>query len=92
MKQYPIHVPRKTYRGSKPNLQLAAQEYNRVASELEKVVNQLIENSDKNVVQVSYHEVAGKTGYSVDRIRKILFGVDGGHGGLTAFKHHEDGL
>jgi hypothetical protein len=92
MKQYPIHVPRKQYRGSKTNLRIKNQEYNRIASELENVVNRIIEESDENLVHIGYHEVAHKTGYSVDVVREILFGVDCGHNRLTAFKRHETEL
>ena len=86
MKQYPIHVERKLYRGSKPNQRLKTQEYNAIAVQLEKIVNEIIEQSEDNEVQVSYHAVSMLSGYPVDTVRDVLFSVDGGHNGLTAFK------
>ena len=61
MKQYPIYVPRKQYRGSKPNIRKKIQEYNAIAGELEKVVNKIIEESDQNIVRIMYYDVASIT-------------------------------
>jgi|GEM_PF-1978489 len=86
MVQYPIHVPKKSYKGSKPNLQMKNIENNRIAAELEKVVNKIIEDSNENIVEVMYYKIAVKTGYSIDKIREFLRSVDGGYNGLTAYK------
>lgn len=86
MVQYPITVPRKIYRGSKPNLQMKAQERSRVAQQLEDYINRKVRESDREILQLFYGSIAHDLSLSVDLVRDILFGVDCGHNGMTIFK------
>jgi molybdopterin biosynthesis enzyme MoaB len=72
MVQYPIYVPRKSYKGSKQNLQMKNIQNNLIAAELEKVVNEIIKDSNENIVSVLYCEISSKTGYSIEEIRELL--------------------
>lgn len=89
MKQYPIKVPRKNYSGSKPNLIAKRNDYNRIAIELELAVNKMIEESPRNSLTITYSDVSDKTGYEIELIRDVLYGVDCGSNGLTVYKNNE---
>ncbi len=86
MVQYPIQVALKSYKGSQPNLIRKNTEDNRIAAELEKVVNEMIKSSNENIVEVLYDKISFKTGHSTDKIRELLYAVDSGNNGLTAYK------
>lgn len=86
MVHYPVHVPRKTYRGSKPVMQVKTSEYNRIAGELERYINGRIEERAEVTQVYLYHEIASATGYPLKLVREMLFGVDGGHNGFTVSK------
>lgn len=86
MVTYPVTVERKTYRGSKETLRRKASEYNRVAAELEEYINGQLLKQTEEVKVYHYHEIAAATGYPLERVREILFSVEGGHNGFTAKK------
>jgi hypothetical protein len=89
MKVYPIHVPRKQYRGSKQSTRQRAAEYNRDAMRLENYLNDHIRANPAAVQQYLYGFIASDLGLASDRVREILFGVDCGHNGLTVAKSEE---
>lgn len=93
MVTYPISVPRKFYKGSKSNIRNKISEYNRIASELEDLINSKINSkiekykkdtsSQSDYYQILYYQIAAETNYDIDLITEILFGVDCGHNGFT---------
>lgn len=84
---YPIHVPRKGYRGAKPKIRRKVAERNRLAQELEDYLNSQIAVSDESIQQYLYYEIARETRIPIEKVRDILFGVDGGYNGLTVTRH-----
>lgn len=90
MVTYPVRVPRKNYRGSKLLIQLKTNERNRIAAELERYINQRIEEQEEGRKVYLYHEIAAATGYPLEIVRDILFGVDSGHHGFTVTKRAGD--
>lgn len=86
MVTYPIYVERKSYRSSKELLQQKANEYNRVARELEEHINRQIREQAEEIKVYYYDEIARGTGYPIGLVREILFSVDGGYNGFTAKK------
>jgi hypothetical protein len=86
MVNYPVHVPRKNYRGSNTVIQIKTNERNRIAAELERYINQRIKEQKEETKVYLYYEIASATGNSLELVREILFGVDGGHNGFTAKK------
>lgn len=89
MRVYPISVPRKHYRGNKASLRQQAADYNRDAVRVETYLNERIRSSPEPIQQYLYAFIAGDVGLAVDRVRDILFAVDGGHNGLTVAKSPE---
>lgn len=89
MTVYPIDVPRNHYRGTKPALREKAAQYNRDASILEAYLNRRIENDPTPIQDYTYGFVAVDVGLSLERVRNILLGVDGGYHGLTVAKSGE---
>jgi len=61
-------------------------EYNRIAAESGKYINQRIKEREEEIQVYLYYELASKTGYSKEIVRDILFGVDGGDNGFTVRK------
>ncbi len=89
MKVFPIHVPRKHYRGSKEAMRRRVSEYNQDAAKLEAYLNEQIQADPTPIQQYLYGFISPDVGLSVDRVREILFGVDCGHNGLTVAKSVE---
>lgn len=86
MVNYPVHVPRKSYRGSKPAIRQKTSERNRIAAELESYINERIREQEEETKVYLYYRIASETGYPLEIVREILFGVDGGHNGFTVRK------
>jgi hypothetical protein len=86
MVTYPISVKRNGYRGSDPRKRAKANEENRIALELERHINKLVENQQLPIQNYMYHEIARATGHDVDLVRRICFSIDGGHHGFTVIK------
>lgn len=86
MVQCPVRVPRKGCRSSSPSALAKVQEYNRVAQLLEVFINKCIDESEENVVQLSYARIAHAISQREELVRDILFGIDCGHKALTVRK------
>jgi hypothetical protein len=86
MVTYPVQVPRKSYRGSDQRRLLKVITHNRVAAELERYINGRIQSRAEETQTFLYYEIAAETGCPKDLVRDVLFGVDGGHNGLTVRK------
>lgn len=86
MKAFPIHVPRKQYRGSNQAAKQRAADYNRDAMSLEAYLNEKIRSNPASIQQFRYGFIASDVGLSLERVREILFAVDAGHNGLTITK------
>jgi hypothetical protein len=91
MVQFPVRVPRRAYRGSKPSLLAKLQERNRIAQLCEDYINVQVGESRDNVVQLLYGVIAHVLCQDERFVREILVGVDGGHNGLTVLKRLPSG-
>lgn len=86
MKEYPIYIPRKTYKGSNASLKKKHDEYNRIAKELEAFLNKEIEQSNQETQIYKYGDISFATGISEQIVLELLFSVDCGHNGITIHK------
>ncbi|MDO8589430.1 MAG: hypothetical protein Q7T82_20600 [Armatimonadota bacterium] len=86
MAMYPISVPRKLYSGGKASKKQEAADHNRLAGELQKHINAKVNEREEEEQTYLYYEIANEMGYDPETVRKILYGVDGGHHGLTVTK------
>lgn len=86
MVTYPITVKRNAYRGRDPRKRAKANEENRIALELERHINKLLENQQLPIQNYMYHEIARDTGHSLETVRRLCFPIDGGHQGFTVIK------
>lgn len=80
---YPLHVPRKGYRGSKLGILQEVTHRNKFAMELEDYLNARIRERDESVQTCLYYAIARDLNPPIDDVRDTLFAVDGGHNGLT---------
>jgi hypothetical protein len=87
MVEYPIRVPRDGYRGSQPRRKAKQREANQIAEKLEKYLNDKIAADPSDRQTYIYGFIAGDLGLPTEVVRDILFGVDGGHNGLTVIKN-----
>ncbi len=86
MPTYPVHVPRKNYKGSDARKRQNVATRNELASRLESYINaQEATQTDPEQV-LSYGTIAMETGISFDLVSEILFSVDCGSGGILMFK------
>jgi hypothetical protein len=83
---YPISVKRNSYRGREPHKRARALEENRVALELERYINEMLEQQQEPICSYLYHEIAGETGHDVDLVRRLCFAIDCGGNGFTAIR------
>ena len=86
MVTYPVHVPRKGYSGGKAAIRQKVVMRNRIAAELERHINEKIAEREEETQVYLYYEIARDTGYDVETVKDILFGVDCGHNGFTVSK------
>lgn len=86
MKTYPIRVPRVSYRGADRRKQAKTAETNRIAAELERHINALIEKQAYPICSYDYYEISSATGYDLETVRRLCFGIDGGHNGFTVIR------
>jgi hypothetical protein len=86
MVTYPIRVKRASYRGVNAKKCEQAAEYNRIASELEAYINNLLKEQSAPVQSYIYGEIAAATGYDEKDVREICFSIDCGHNGFTAVR------
>lgn len=86
MKTYPIRVPRKHYRGSKPAQTKKVNQHNHLAKQLEDYINADIAECDDELQQFMYPILAADLGLNTKDVRNVLFAVDAGHNGITVIK------
>lgn len=86
MPGYPLHVPRKSYRGSDSKLRAKIASRNALAARLEAHVNSFANTQTAPHLMLSYGEIAMATSIAFDQDRDTLFSVDAGSGGITMFK------
>lgn len=86
MATYPIHVPRDPYRGRMERRLRQARQRDAIAAELETYINDRFRDSDDESHSFMYGYIAIDTGIPEDTVRRLLFGVDCGHNGLTVYK------
>ena len=86
MVTYPVHVPRKKYGGRKEKLKRKTIEYNRLVSDIESFINEKVEESDEDTIQIMSDSIAAHLGLSTGLVRKVVYTVDGGDNGVTVNK------
>lgn len=86
MISYPVTIARSLYTGSDPNKLEIMDAENRVASELEQTINNMILNQIAPVHTYTYSEIASETGLPYDIVQELGFTIDGGRTGFTAAK------
>ncbi|MCK9685724.1 hypothetical protein [Scleromatobacter humisilvae] len=87
MPTYPVHVPRKSYKGSDARKRQSVATRNELASRLERYINAQEAAQTEPHQVLSYGSIAMETGISFDLVSDILYSVDCGSGGLTMFKN-----
>ncbi len=87
MVRYPLHAPRKIFRGRKPREAAKRDRFNRIAAQVECYLNDELARPDDDTIRIfRSHEVASAIGEDIDLVQEIIFGIDGGSGGVTAWK------
>jgi hypothetical protein len=87
MSSYPVRVQRDHYSGRNPRRRERQQRYNEVAALCERYLNGRIVARADNRQTYLYPNIAHDLGLDVEEVRRVLFGVDGGHNGLTVVKN-----
>lgn len=91
MARYPIHVPFKHTRSSKPRELDKVRELNRTAAAVERYINDHFAAEPDNSVQVFYHyELASRLHLDQDTVCRVLLRAGGGAGGITVVKGDMD--
>lgn len=86
MPEYPVHVPRDRYHGRDEARRVQSQLNNELAAELERHVNERFEASNEDCVQFLHAHIARDLSVPVERVRKLLFGLEGGHNGFSVWR------
>lgn len=86
MVTYPISVKGNGYRGNDPRKRAKANEENRIALELERHINKLLENQQEPIQSYMYHDIASDTGHDIETVRRLCFSIDCGGNGFTVIK------
>ena len=82
-----IYVPRQSYRGrDRKNLQKVI-EYNQIAADMERKINDPLSQQTEPVRSYLWVEISELTGYLYETVRDLGFGIDGGHNDFTAWRH-----
>lgn len=84
---YPIYVPRRNYRGANPSKRQKTVERNLIAAKLEEHINARVLQQTSEYQIYLYHEIAHETGFDIEIVREICFGIDCGHNGFTVARH-----
>jgi hypothetical protein len=86
MVTYPIHIPVKQYRGSDQKKRSKHNEQIRIARDLERLINDLIQKQQSPIQQYLYYDIAKLSGHTLEIVRNTCFAIDAGHNGFTAIK------
>ena len=87
MKKYPISVQGDSYKGSKAHLIEKAQNSWRVATKIQRFINDdLKDKADDSVYQYFSYSVADEIDEEYELVRMLIMGVDGGSNGITIWK------
>jgi hypothetical protein len=86
MVTYPVSVPRDPYRGRNPSRLRKPQDFDRLAEQLERYINERVAKKDDEIQEFLYGFIAIDLGIEQDRVRDVLFGVDCGHNALLVQK------
>ena len=87
MVTYPIYVQRDRYSGRDARKRQKVSDKNRIASELETYINDLLLKQEAPVQVYDFADIARATGYSIDVVSELGYSIDGGSNGFTARKH-----
>lgn len=87
MVTYPIHIPRKNYRGRDPKKTRQMLERHRIAADMESKINALLLQQKEPIRTYLWMEISRVTGYSFETVQDLGYGIDGGSNGFTAWRH-----
>jgi hypothetical protein len=87
MVTYPIYIQREHYSGRDAKRRLKVSDKNRIASELETYINNLLLKQDVPIQVYDFADIARATRYSLDVVSELGFSIDCGSNGFTAWKH-----
>lgn len=86
MVTYPIRIPlARTSANRTAKLEIAKR--NRVASDLEQKINDLLLRQTAPIKTYSWSEISQATGFPHDLVKDIGFDIDCGSNGFTAWRH-----
>jgi hypothetical protein len=86
MVTHPIQVSARQYRGNDPKKLRKHAEESAAASKLERLINEMLLTQERPIQVYLYHEIASKSGYPIELVRKLCFAIDCGGNGFTAIK------
>ncbi|HEX8569612.1 MAG TPA: hypothetical protein VF699_06785 [Caulobacteraceae bacterium] len=87
MKQYPVSIARRSYRGSDPKRRAKLIESYRVAARIEEYINEELEKLPDDTVKVFLsYAVAASIGESESMVQELIMATDGGSNGITCWK------
>jgi|SRR5947209_5025833 len=81
MTTFPIRAHRKSYRGSKADLQRMAADYNAKANRVAEHLNTLAANNPAEIQQYMFADLARDLGFTTEEVRSAI--SDGGYNGIT---------
>lgn len=87
MVTYPISVRGSSYRGADPKKRAKAAQENRIASDLTRVINEMLLRQERPIEVYGWCEIAQASGYSMETVAKFGFSIDCGSNGFTAWRH-----
>jgi hypothetical protein len=87
MVTYPINVRRDNYRGNDARKRQKVIDKNLAATEIERVVNEMLRTQVEPVRSYGWHEIANATGLSMDVVASLGYSIDCGSNGFTAYRH-----
>lgn len=79
-------MKRNGYRGSDARKRAKANEENRIALELERHINNLLQKQELPIQSYLYHEIARDTGHDIGLVRRLCYSIDCGGNGFTVIK------
>jgi len=87
MVNFPIHIRRKSYNGKDPKKIAKIQEWNEIAGDLEKMINDIVEKQVNNIQSYTYTEISNNTGYTISTVEELCLSIDGGSNGFTVMRY-----
>ena len=87
MVRHPIRIARNGYKGANAKKQANMMDENRIASDLETKINDLLLKQTAPIQSYTWSGVANATGYSFETIKRLGYSIDCGSNGFTAWRY-----